>query len=75
LEEERAPFRFKTAGQEIDRHLPAVLPQRFGIPQAGQRMIIRDEVKCLAFGLECDRRLDHSEVIADMQIAARLDAG
>ena len=75
LQKERAPFRIEPAGQKIERHPPAVFTQRLRIPHAGQRVIIGDEIKRFAFGLQRDRRLHHAEIIADVQNATRLNAG
>jgi hypothetical protein len=42
--------------------------------QAGERVIIRDEVESLALSLQRDRRPHHAEVVPDVENAARLDA-
>ena len=38
-------------------------------------MIIGDEIKRLALGLERDRGPHHAEIVADVEDAAGLDAG
>ena len=75
LAEERGPFRIEPAGEKIERHAPAVFPQRLRILQAGERVIIGDEIKRLALGLERDRRPHHAEIIPDVENAAGLNAG
>ena len=75
LPEKRGALGIETARQKIERNAPAVFPQRVRIAQAGQRVIIGDEIERFAFGLQRDGRPHHAEVIADVQSAAGLNAG
>ena len=69
------PFRIESAGEKIERHPSSCFRAKPPDRAAGQRMIIGDEVKRLAFVLKRDRRAHHAEIISDVQGAAGLDAG
>src|SRR5437870_8584823 len=65
----------ESAGQKIECDASAVCAQRFRIAQTGERMIIGNEVKRFALGLERDGRLYHAKIIADVQRTAWLNTG
>jgi hypothetical protein len=53
----------------------AVYAQGFRVAQGGESVVISDEIKRFAFGLERHGRLHHPKIIADVQHAGGLDAG
>ena len=65
----------ETARQKIECDAAAVCAQHFRVAQTRQCVVIGDEIKCLALGLQGDGRPHHAEIIADVQGAAGLDAG
>src|SRR5205823_3052911 len=65
----------QSAGEEIERHPPAVFAQSDWIAQTGEGVVIGDKVERFALFLQGDRRPHHAKVIADMQDAAGLNAG
>ena len=75
MPKERRAVRIESAGQKIERDAAAVFAQHFRIAHTGQRMIIRDEIKRFALGLQRDGRPHHAEIIPDVQRAARLNTG
>ena len=75
LPEEGGFVWIQSASEEIEGHTPAILAQNGGFADAGERVIVCDEVKGFAFILERDRRSHHAEVVADVQNAGRLNAG
>src|SRR5205085_12222730 len=75
LSKQRGLFGIETAGEKIKRDAMRIFAQCLRIAQAGERVVIGDEIKSLALLLELDRRPHHSEIISDVQHAAGLDAG
>src|SRR5437763_1812921 len=75
MAKKRCALRIESARQKIERDAPAIGAQNFRIAHAGERMIIGDEVKRFALGLQRDGRSHHAEVIADVQNATGLNTG
>src|SRR5437868_4822897 len=75
LSKQRGLFGIEAASEKIERDTVGIFAERFRIPQAGERMIIGDEIKRLAFLLELDRRPHHAEIISDVEDATGLYAG
>src|SRR6266571_8221183 len=75
MPEKYCALRIEPARQKIERDAPAVRAQDFWIAHTRERMIIGDEVKRFAFGLQRDGRPHHAEVVADVQNAAGLNTG
>jgi hypothetical protein len=73
LAEKHGLGRIKTQRQVAHGHLPGVLDHQLGVVQAGERMVIRDEVEALMLGLHFDLRAHGPEVISQMQAAGRLN--
>ena len=59
---------------EIERDIERVFAARGGVGDAGERVIIGDEIIRLTLFLQLDGRAHHAEIIADMQRAGRLNA-
>src|SRR5207302_5637859 len=68
-------IRIESAGEEIDRDTTAVFPQPVRIPHAGKRVVVGDEIERLSFGLQRNGRLNHPEIVTNMESAAWLDPG
>src|SRR5437867_792098 len=75
MPKERRALRIESAGQKIECDAAAVCAQGFGVAQTGERMIIGNEIKRFALGLERDGRLHHAKIIADVQRTAWLNTG
>jgi hypothetical protein len=67
--------RIETAGQEVDGKLAGVSPEIVRTLHRGHRVVVRDEVECLAFFLQPHGRLHRAEVIADVKFPAGLQPG
>ena len=74
MPKKRCPLWIKSAREKIERHAPAIRAQSLRVAHTGKRMIIGNEIKRFALGLERDGWPHHAEVIADVQSAAGLDA-
>jgi hypothetical protein len=75
MPKKRRPVGIESARQKIERHSSTIFPKNLWIAQAGQRVIIGNEIECFAFGLKRHSRLHHSKIIADVQGAAGLYSG
>ena len=73
LLEKHSLLRVESAREEIECHLERVPAPFRGVEQRRHRVIVRDEIKRLAFFLQFDGRLHHSEIISEMQRAGGLD--
>jgi hypothetical protein len=67
----------EAAGQQRGDHLPCAVAQLVGVGPAVERVQVGDEQVRLASGLggELGERLDGTGVVAEVQLARRLDAG
>src|SRR5678815_2019369 len=68
-------FRIEPAGQKIERDTSAVCAQHFRVAQTRERMVIGDEIKRFALGLQRHRRPHHAKIIANVQSTAWLKTG
>ena len=75
LPEERRFFRIEPESEIVERHGADVLPERSGILDRGERVVIRDEEEALAFFLERDVLADRAEVVPEVELSRRLHAG
>ena len=75
LFEERSAFGIETGRKKIDRNTPDVFAENVRVAHTGQRVIIGNEIKRFALILKRDSGPHHAEIIADVQEAARLNAG
>src|SRR5437016_12861088 len=60
-------FRVETASEKIECNAAAVFSQSFRITQAGECVVIGDEIKRFSLSLQSDPGPHHAEVIADVQ--------
>src|SRR5262245_42737511 len=75
MPKERCALRIESACQEIECNAAAVCLQYFRVAQTRERMIIGDEIKRFALGLQRHRRLHHAKIIANVQSTAWLKTG
>jgi len=75
LTEKRGPLRIEAARQKIERDTTRIFTQRLWIADAGERVVLGNEIKRFALGLQRNRRPHHAEIIADVQHAAGLYSG
>ena len=73
LEEEGAPVRVETRGQEQGRSLERSRAERFGVDVDGQGVEVHEAVEGLVVVLEGDPVAQRSQVIAEMEVAGGLD--
>ncbi len=70
-----AAFGVETQGQEIRRGLEGLGPEFGAAALGGQSVVVDDEAEEVMVVLIADHALHHSEIIAEMELAGRLDAG
>ena len=75
LQEEHRTLGIEAAGEEIDRELTRVSAKIRRALDRGHRVVVRDEVECLALILQPHGRLHRAEVIADVKFPAGLQPG
>src|SRR5512132_100625 len=75
MPKERRTLRIESAREKIECDAAAVCAQHFRVAQTRERMVISDEIKRLAFGLQRDGRPHHAKIIADVQRTAGLNTG
>ena len=74
LQEETGAGGVQAAGEKIQRDAPVVFAQFRRVLHAVERVVIGDEIKRLALGLERDGGTHRAEVVAEVEDAGRLDA-
>ncbi len=75
MPKERRALGIESARQKIECDAAAVCAQHFRVAQTRERMVIGDEIKRFALGLQRDGRPHHAKIIADVQGTAGLDTG
>ena len=68
------PLGVQTARQVVQSHIGCIRAKLIPIGHRGQRMIVRNEKKRVALLLQLNGRLHHSEEVADVQLAGRLNS-
>src|SRR5262249_1376352 len=74
LAEEGGLVRVEPQGQVVEGRIVRVLAKDFWVLNGGQGVVVGDEVEALRLVLQSDVLLDGAEVVADVQLARRLDA-
>ena len=74
LTEEDRALGIQAAGQEIQRHVQAILATCGGVGQRGHGVVIGNEVIRFALLLQVKGRAHHPEIIPEVQRAGGLDA-
>ncbi len=75
LVEDDAMLRVDSGGDVGCRHLARRMAQFERVLRQGQRVQVDDAEDAFAVVLQCDPVADRAEIIAEMQVAGRLDAG
>src|SRR6188472_1121975 len=75
MPKKRCALGIEAARQKVERNAVAVCAQHFRVAQSCERMIISDEIKRFALGLQRYGRPHHAKIIADVQSPAGLDTG
>ena len=74
LVEDGVDFRIDATGQEGRRHLARGAGEVRRLVRQGDRMKVDHAIEARTRGLELHEALDRPEVVAEVQIAGRLDA-
>ena len=74
LAEEHRALRVQPAGEEIHRQLAVQRRSSAPLLDRGHRVVVGDEVEPLALVLQAHRRLHRPEVVAQVQLPARLES-
>ena len=75
MPKKRCPLWIKSAREKIERHAPAVRAQSLRVAHTGKRMIIGNEIKRFALGLERDGWPHHAAIRLGERIFAKSAAG
>ena len=74
LDEERRLLGVEAQRQHGDDHVEGVAAELLGVADAGQRVVVGDEVVGVVLALEVDELPERAEVVADVQGTRRLDS-
>src|SRR5262245_26897010 len=75
LSEKGGAFWIEPAGEKIDRDPSSIFAQKLRVFDACECVVIRDKIIRFTFGLKCDSRTHHTEIISYMEDTAGLNAG